>query len=410
MAAPSHFSHLLSLLEQESAAEAQRALEQGRRLSPAAAERTGNSLVDLAIIDEDAGLGGRTLVTLAKRNRTLALPWHRLGSGTPIVLSPLNDPKARGYRGVVVQRDDRTLQIALPASDDAWDEVEAWRVDLSADEIALQRQRAALKTLERTERGRLFELREVLLGRRAPKFWTREIASEVVDPAMNDVQRGAIALALAAEDVALVQGPPGTGKTTTVAELIRLAVGRGERVLACAPSNLAVDNLLEKLLDRRVRAVRLGHPARVLPALRAHTLDLLVDEHPDVRVARKLVKDARALFRQAGRYTRAKPQPGARHETRQEARQLLADARRIEQAVVDHLLDSAEVLCATTTGLDPDVLADRSFDLAVIDEACQSTEPGCWLPAMRAKRLVLAGDHCQLPPTVVSREAAAAGF
>ncbi len=136
----------------------------------------------------------------------------------------------------------------------------------------------------------------------------------------------------------------------------------------------------------------------------------MVDAHPDVHLARKLVKDARALFRKAGRFTRARPEAGAKSDMRMQARQLLTDARRIEQAVVDHLLDSADVLCATTTGLDADVLADRTFDLAVIDEACQSTEPGCWLPVMRATRLVLAGDHCQLPPTVVSTEAASAGF
>ena len=94
-------------------------------------------------------------------------------------------------------------------------------------------------------------------------------------------------------------------------ELIRRAVRSGHKVLACAPSNMAVDNIFERLLAFGERAVRLGHPARVLPELRAHTLDLLVQEHPDVRLARKLVKEAMGLFRQAERYTRARPEPGA---------------------------------------------------------------------------------------------------
>jgi predicted DNA helicase len=164
------------------------------------------------------------------------------------------------------------------------------------------------------------------------------------------------------------------------------------------------------LLAAGERAVRLGHPARVLPELRAHTLDLLVEEHHDVALARKLVKEAWALFRKADRYTRAKPEPGARRETRQEARSLLADARRLEAMAVEHILDTADVLCATTTGLDDDLLGARRFDLLVIDEACQSTEPGCWIPLARAERVVLAGDHCQLPPTVLSGEALAQGF
>jgi superfamily I DNA and/or RNA helicase len=252
-------------------------------------------------------------------------------------------------------------------------------------------------------------LREILLGQRQPEF-DSEQDEEVLDPALNDTQREAVRFALAARDVALIHGPPGTGKTTTVVEVVRRAVRRGQKVLACAPSNLAVDNIFERLLAAGEQVVRLGHPARVMPNLRAHTLDLLVDEHPDVRLARKLVKQAMGLFRQAGRYTRAKPAPGARQEARQEAKNLLADARRLEDQAVQHILETADVLCATTTGLDDELLGNRRFDLVVIDEACQSTEPGCWIPLLRCERAVLAGDHCQLPPTVVSREAADEGF
>jgi predicted DNA helicase len=136
----------------------------------------------------------------------------------------------------------------------------------------------------------------------------------------------------------------------------------------------------------------------------------MVEELPDVRQARKLAKEAYALFRKAGKWTRAKPPPGARREQREEARSLLADARRMEAQSVEHLLDQAPILCATTTGLDPEVLGSRRFDLLVLDEACQTTEPGCWVPLLRADRVVLAGDHKQLPPTVLSPEAAGLGF
>jgi predicted DNA helicase len=218
-----------------------------------------------------------------------------------------------------------------------------------------------------------------------------------------------VRFALSAQDVAVIHGPPGTGKTTTVVELIRQSVRQGEKVLVCAPSNLAVDNLLERLLAQGERAIRLGHPARVLPQLREHTLDLMVEDHSDVRQARKFVKEAFALFRQAGKFTRARPEPGARRDMRQEARALLADARRLEAQAVERILDAAPILCATT-GLDSEVIGQRRFDLLVIDEACQSTEPGCWIGLLRAGRVVLAGDHCQLPPTVLSQEAARQGF
>jgi len=403
-----HFERLTRLLELESRAQAQEATERSRRLSPADAERTGTSLVDLVIIDEDTGLGGRYLLQLVKRKRS-PLPWTRLDAGSPVVLSPDSDKGATGHRGVVFERAEGSVRVALGGLPDDLIDHEAWRLDLSGDETAVQRQRVALQRARLARAERLAELRDILLGQRTPEFG-RQRDEPVLNPGLNDTQRQAVQFALAARDIAAIRGPPGTGKTTAVVELIRRAIRRGEKVLACAPSNLAVDNIFERLLATGERAVRLGHPARVMADLRAHTLDLLVQEHQDVRLARKLVKEAMGLFRQAGRYTRAKPLPRARQETRQEARNLLADARRLEAQAVEHILDTADVLCATTTALDSELLGTRRFDLGVIDEACQSTEPGCWIPLQWCNRVVLAGDHCQLPPTVVSLEAAAEGF
>ena len=275
--------------------------------------------------------------------------------------------------------------------------------------MATQRQRAALEQARVLRGDRAAILRDVLLGQRQPEFGV-DRAVGALDRSLNEVQLDAVQFALSARDVGLIHGPPGTGKTTTVVEVIRQAVRRGRKVLACAPSNLAVDNIFERLLGFGERVVRLGHPARVLPELREHTLDLLVERHRDVRLARKLVKQAMSLFREAGRQRRTAPKPGERKQLRDDARSLLADARKMELQAAESILDSAAVICATTTGIDSQLLGPRRFDLVVIDEACQSTEPGCWIPLLRGDRLVLAGDHCQLPPTVVSQEAAAEGF
>jgi hypothetical protein len=404
-----HFQRLARLLELESEEESRQAAELARRFSGAAAERTGNSIVDLVLADEDTGLGGRYLIQLVKRRRA-HLPWTRLDVGAPVVLSPevaRNTPP--GWRGVVYQRDEQSVRVALPSVLDELADYETFRLDLSSDVVAVQRQQFALRRASSAAGERLAALRDVLMGDREPRFG-REDTDEPLDGTLNEVQQAAIRFALSAGDVALIHGPPGTGKTTAVVELIRRAIRRGDKVLACAPSNLAVDNLFERLWAGGERVVRLGHPARVLPELRARTLDLLVDEHPDVRLARKLVKEAMGLFRRADRFTRAKPEPGARRETRLEARALLDDARRLERQAVEHILDTADVLCATLTGLDSELLGTRRFDLAVIDEACQSVEPGCWIPLLRCDRVVLSGDHCQLPPTVVSQPAAAGGL
>jgi len=408
-----HFRRLIELLELERETEARRAVERGRRLSPVDAERTGDTLVDLAIVDEEAGLGGRYILTLAKRRRT-PLPWTRLDAGSPIVLSP-DGPEPKGtattisLRGVVSQRRDSTISIAVATLPEELEDIERWRIDLSSDEISSERQRSALERAAAARGDRLAELRDVLLGHREPQF-DEPSEQALLDAGLNAIQQSAVDFALSARDVALIHGPPGTGKTTTVVELIRRAVRRGDKVLACGPSNMAVDNLFSRLLAHGERAVRLGHPARVMPELRSHTLDLLVERHEDVRVARKLVKDALALFRRASRTTRARPEPGARREMRSEARLLLADARRLEDQAVEHILDTADILCATVTGLDEGLLGARQFDLVVIDEACQGTEPGAWIPLLRAGRVVLAGDHCQLPPTVRSDEAQRRGL
>lgn len=401
-----HFQRLARLLNLEAQAEARQILEDAAQ---GGAERTGNCLVGLVAAEETSGLGGRFILTLARRNRATPLPWNRLEPGTPVLLSGVGAKPGDGWRGVVCERTRFELRVALNEPPGEDERPDSYRVDLSADETARQRQLAALERARSAARDRLAELRHVLLGATAPAF-TPETALAPLDASLNASQQEAVRFALSARDVAILHGPPGTGKTTAVVELIRQAVRRGQKVLACAPSNLAVDNLLERLLANDERAVRLGHPARVLPELRAHTLDLMVEDHDDTRQARKVAKKAFALFRRAGKWTRGKPEPGLRQQLRQEGRALLNDARVLEAQAVERILNGATVLCATLTGLDSAILGQRQFDLVVIDEAAQCTEPICWLPLLRSRSLVLAGDHCQLPPTILSKEAAAEGF
>lgn len=404
-----HFQRLARLLALEAETEKQQLREAMQRLSAAEAERSGNSLIRLVIRDEYGGLGGRVLVTLAKRNQREALPWHRLSVGAPVLLSEEEVSTGQTWRGVVSQIEESAIQVALEQWPEPASERMTFRLDVSHDEIARQRQQQALERAGAARGDRLAELRRVLLGQQSPYF-REEISYQPLDPMLDESQREAVRFALTAKDVAIIHGPPGTGKTTTVVELIRQAVRQGQTVLACAPSNLGVDNIFERLLAAGEPALRLGHPARVLPELREHTLDLLVEHDTDVRLARKLMREAHALRDQANKWSRGKPEAGARREMRQEVQQMLDDARRMEAQAVERILDSAKVLCATTTGLSSEILGQRRFDLCVIDEAAQSVEPGAWIPLLRSERLILAGDHCQLPPTIVSSAAAEQGF
>ena len=174
--------------------EAQEATERSRRLSPADAERTGTSLVDLVITDEETGLGGRYLLQLAKRNRS-PLPWTRLDVGSPVVLSP-DTARTQPGTGAWSTSVRKSLRVALGSMSDDLAEHETWRLDLSSDEVAVQRQRAALQRARLARGDRLAELRDVLLGRRPPEFG-REREEPALDPGLNEAQRQAVQFALA---------------------------------------------------------------------------------------------------------------------------------------------------------------------------------------------------------------------
>ena len=402
--ADQHFSRMRRWLEMEGQAERDRLDERRRTQSSTTAERSGETLLDLVVRSHTTGLGGRYLLTLAKRRSPDRMPWHRFKVGSPIILSEQSDSEGESFAGVVSGRQSDCLEVAV----DDWPSGDRFRLDLSPDEITRKRQSAALQKADKAT-GRLAQLRDILLGQREPSFRKTLQPPAHLSARLNASQHDAILHALKANDLAIIHGPPGTGKTTTIAEVIRQLVARGERVLACAPSNTGVDNLLERLLQSGEAVVRLGHPARVSEELRQHTLDALVEEHDAMLMVKRMMREAEQIDRKAERYTRARPAPGQRWQQRQEARELRRQARLLEKQAVIDVLKDARVVCATTT-FDDSVLDDLRFDVLVIDEACQSVEPGCWVPLHRADRLVLAGDHLQLPPTILSRPAADEGF
>ena len=395
-----HFNNLRRWLEMEGEAERDRLEERRKVQSSAQAERGGETLLDMVIRSHASGLGGRYLLTLQKRKSQERLPWHRFKVGSPIILSP--EAGSGSTQGVVSGRRMDSLEIAV----DHWPEGERFRLDMSPDEVTRKRQLAAIDHSEAAT-SRTGQLRDIFLYDREPSF--RPGVEVRKSESLNASQQDAVQFAMSANDIAIIHGPPGTGKTTTVVELICQAVANGERVLACAPSNTAVDNLLERLVHAGEPAVRLGHPARVLDVVRERTLDALIEKHDAYFVIQEMLKEAQQLERKAGRYTRGKPAPGQKYQQRQEARELRKAARIMERQAIGEVIADARVICATTS-FDFTNVEDHPFDLLVIDEACQTVEPGCWVPLKLAHRIVLAGDHCQLPPTILSKPAAAEGY
>lgn len=390
---------LLDLEREAEVAEARKLLEQ---LPEEIQQARGVALFRLEVTEEGSGYGGRTVWSLGPRRGT-QLPAHRIRSGDVVTLRG-GDEKAAPLGGVVTRVRTEWIQVALDADPDAPlpFPISVQRV---ANEVTWRRLGRAMRALATFERGPCARVIDLAFGLREPSTPDEE-RFEALDATLDASQRTAVAFALATPDLALIHGPPGTGKTTAVCELIRQEVGRRHRVLACAPTNVAVDNLAERLADAGLRIVRMGHPARVHPHLLGHSLDAQVRKAVQSYGGEQLAQDLDRELKRRERATRRDER-----ELHHEAAQALRDElKELERDATRRVLGSAEVVLATTTGAGDGMLRDVDFDLAVVDEAAQALEAAAWIPLLKARRAVLVGDHRQLPPTLRSAEAARLGL
>ncbi|KFY42783.1 hypothetical protein V494_02244 [Pseudogymnoascus sp. VKM F-4513 (FW-928)] len=221
---------------------------------------------------------------------------------------------------------------------------------------------------------------------------------EWIDPSLNDSQKDAIKFALASREVALIHGPPGTGKTHTLIELILQLVKLKLRVLVCGPSNISVDNIVERLSPHKLPILRLGHPARLLPSVLNHSLDILTQTSD----AAAIVRDVRKEMDSKQASIRKTKSGKERREIYGELRELRKEFREREKKCVADLVRESKVVLATLHGAGGFQLRGEQFDVVLIDEASQALEAQCWVPLLQANKVVLAGDHLQLPPTIKS--------
>ena len=221
---------------------------------------------------------------------------------------------------------------------------------------------------------------------------------EFTDPSLNNSQKEAIRFALASNDIILIHGPPGTGKTHTLIELIIQMVRRRLRVLVCGPSKVSVDNIVERLAPNKVPVVRIGHPARLLPSVLEHSLEVLTHTSE----AAGIVKDVRAEIDQKQASIRKTRTGRERRAIYDDLKDLRREYRERESKCVDNLVRESSVVLATLHGAGGHQLKNQRFDVVIIDEASQALEAQCWIPLLSARKVVLAGDHLQLPPTVKS--------
>jgi len=275
-------------------------------------------------------------------------------------------------------------------------------VQLYFDDTSYKTMFAALREVAEAKGNRTARLREVLLGK-APAL--RRETGPVRFPWLNASQEKAVNQVLCAKEVAVVHGPPGTGKTTTLVEAVYETLHRENQVMVSAQSNTAVDWIAEKLVDRGIPVLRIGNPTRVNDKMLAFTYERRFEAHsdyPELWQIRKTIREMTGRLRKSGREDRER--------LHNQLTKLRVRATGLEIRIDTELFTEARVIACTLVGAASRVLERKRFSSLFIDEAAQAIEAACWIAISRADRVILAGDHCQLPPTIKCIEAARGGL
>ena len=305
------------------------------------------------------------------------------------------------FTGTVSYVDGDRMVVTVPDSApllDLQQSTEPIGVQLSFDETSYKLMFEALNRVMKAKNNRLAYLRDLFYShQKAGKFSFEPMKF----PWLNPTQERAVNEVLWAKDVAIVHGPPGTGKTTTLVEAINETLMRESQVLVCAQSNMAVDWISEKLVDRGINVLRIGNPTRVNDKMLGFTYERRFESHPDypqLWAIRKAIRELR------------KNRKKGSENYHQKMDRLKSRAAEIELRINAELFGEARVIACTLVGSAHHLLEGMKFGTLFIDEAAQALEAACWIPMKRASRVILAGDHCQLPPTVKSIAALRAGL
>ena len=408
-----YFKNLQELLK----VEREEDLRQYQRLTEQAsvAERRANGLTWYPVAIRGSEMSRGDYLTVELERTTHQDISHQFRFGIPAVFFGNHDPKNDRVEGTIAHQSGNRLRITLRT-----DELPDWTrdgklgVEVLFDDNSYEEMQSALKQAMAVAEGAATPTRElvqVLAGNKTPTF--KENEPEVALPRLNESQQRAVQTILKANELAIVHGPPGTGKTTTLVQAIKALVRRdNQKILVVAPSNTAGDLLSEKLHLEGVNVLRVGNPARVTERLMSLTLDGKMSEHPQIKEVKRLKKQAQEFKSMAHKYKRSfgKSERDQRKLLFEEAHKIMKEVANTEQYIIDDLMTKTQVVTATLVGSNHYTVRSGRYQTVVIDEAGQALEPACWIPLLKAEKVVLAGDHCQLPPTIKSEAAAKSGL
>ena len=329
---------------------------------------------------------------------------HNFEFGRPVMFfrsEGSEELKYFSFTGIVSYVDGDRMVVTVPDSApllELQQSTDPIGVQLSFDETSYKLMFEALDRVMKAKNNRLAYLRDLFYSHQKAGRFSFE---PMKFPWLNPTQERAVNEVLWAKDVAIVHGPPGTGKTTTLVEAINETLMRESQVLVCAQSNMAVDWISEKLVDRGINVLRIGNPTRVNDKMLGFTYERRFESHPDypqLWAIRKAIRELR------------KNRKKGSENYHQKIERLKSRAAEIEIRINAELFGEARVIACTLVGSAHHLLEGMKFGTLFIDEAAQALEAACWIPMRRASRVILAGDHCQLPPTVKSIAALRAGL
>ncbi len=415
MTSKEKLKHTYELLQLERQADLEQYRQKVLMRSLSQRVKEGVTWYPIRMLRDYIGTGERVMIEVEKTN-SLDQP-HAFQSGKVVSLfsNASGKPEKQHANGVINYVRDNTMTITMNGDDlPDWIEDGSLGIDVMFDEMSYREMDYTLKKVMEAEDNRVAELREILLGDNGFSMLDtiQESDQFPVSNVLNQSQNNALLKIWNSLDVAFIHGPPGTGKTTTLVEAIRFTIKEEKQVLVCAPSNAAIDLLVDKLSLQGLNVIRIGHPARVTEQSLSKTMDAQIAEHPHFNELRLLRRKMEKIRQQAGQFKRnfGYAEKEQRRMLREEAKTLKADADMLEFYIINDLLNKCQAICCTLVGSSHPVLRGRKFTTAFIDEAGQALEPACWIPLLKSQRVVFAGDHCQLPPTIKSHEAATKGL
>ena len=336
---------------------------------------------------------------------------HQFSGGKNAALFSNTYPDEQAINGIIKVINPNKIRLSLSIDElPDWCEDGKLGINLLFDESSYREMDIAMDKVINASNNRLAILRDVIYGLKLPAF--DKIVESFKITGLNNSQNTAVQKIIAAKDIAIVHGPPGTGKTTTLVQAICETLKIEKQVLVCSSSNIAVDLLTEKLHREGINVLRLGNPARISEEVWMNTLDVKMSAHESYKKLKKYRKNAEEYFRMAGKYKRTfgREEREQRQLFYMEARKILNEARVLEDYIFHEQFEKAQVIACTPVVSSGKMMRDKHFTTVFIDEAAQALEPMCWIPITRSNRVIFAGDHFQLPPTVKSKSAEVQGL